>query len=128
VPPRIVVASPADCDGSTSSERIPRRNIRPGQAAAPPSSAASAVGGMGYHELILRASQLIWMVWVGLQPALSSVAYVSARFRRRCGRRTESAAAATDAGGAPALVRPGEDCRRLKQCLMTPGTHVIFQC
>jgi predicted CoA-binding protein len=29
---------------------------------------------------------------------------------------------------AQAIVRPGEDCRRLKQCLMTPGTHVIFQC
>ena len=27
-----------------------------------------------------------------------------------------------------AAVRPGEDCRRLKQCLTTPGTHVIFQC
>jgi hypothetical protein len=29
---------------------------------------------------------------------------------------------------AQAIVRPGEECRRLKQCLMTPGTHVIFQC
>ena len=29
---------------------------------------------------------------------------------------------------ARAIVRPGEECRRLKQCLMTPGTHVIFQC
>jgi uncharacterized protein len=29
---------------------------------------------------------------------------------------------------AQAIVRRGEDCRRLRQCLMTPGTHVIFQC
>jgi hypothetical protein len=29
---------------------------------------------------------------------------------------------------AQAIVRPGEDCRRLKQCLTTPGTHGIFQC
>jgi hypothetical protein len=48
--------------------------------------------------------------------------------RGRCYRRPEGAAASTDAGCAPTIVRPGEDCRRLKQCLTTPGTHGIFQC
>ena len=43
-------------------------------------------------------------------------------------RRPEGAAASTDAGCAQAIVRPGEDCRRLKQCLMTLGIHGIFQC
>jgi hypothetical protein len=42
--------------------------------------------------------------------------------------RPEGAAASTDAGRAQAIVRPGDDWRRLKQCLTTPGTHVIFQC
>ena len=31
-------------------------------------------------------------------------------------------------GCAQAIVRPGEEGRRLKQCLVTPGTHGIFQC
>jgi hypothetical protein len=54
---------------------------------------------------------------------------VSARLDRgRCYRRSEGAAASTDADCAPTIVRPGDDCRRLKQCLMTPGTHGIFQC
>ena len=46
----------------------------------------------------------------------------------RCYRRPEVAAVSTDAGCAQAIVRPGEDCRRLKQCLMTLGIHGIFQC
>ena len=45
-----------------------------------------------------------------------------------CYRRPEGAAASTDADCAQAIVRPAEDCRRLKQCLMTPGTHGIFHC
>src|SRR5688572_2602779 len=43
--------------------------------------------------------------------------------RGRCYRRPEGAATSTDAGCAQAIVRPGDDCRRLKQCLTTPGTH-----
>ena len=38
---------------------IPRRNIRPGQAAAPPSYAASAVGGMGFREA--GCLRRVWM-------------------------------------------------------------------
>jgi hypothetical protein len=38
------------------------------------------------------------------------------------------AVASAHARCAQTIVRPGQDCRRLKWCLMTPGIHGIFQC
>jgi hypothetical protein len=103
--------------------------LRPVGAAAPaPLYAAPSVGGMGYHEASSRASQPVWMGSPGRRRALSRRWRSSATVRGRGYRRPECAAASTDAGCAQAIVRPGEDCRRLKQCLMTPGTHGIFQC
>ena len=61
-------------------------------------------------------------------PQRPSAVFVSPRSGTGAIADQRGAAASTDAGCAQAIVRPGEDCRRLKQCLMTPGTHGIFQC
>jgi hypothetical protein len=77
---------------------------------------------------VLRGSQK-GLDGVGTFPrAVSLVAFVGPRSGDGAAARTEDAAASTDAGCAQAVVRPGEDCSRLEQCLMTPGTHGIFQC
>ena len=83
--------------------------------------------------LILRLRPFVGfkiMIWYTLgaqdvrkRSTLPTVEGLKALMGRRAG-----AAASTDAGRAQAIVRPGDDCRRLKQCLTTPGTHVIFQC
>jgi hypothetical protein len=88
---------------------------------------APAVGGVGYHEAgsLGVSAGLDGVVWPSAR-AVSSVAFISPRSGEYC--RPEGAAVSTDVGCAQAIVRPGEDCRRLKQCLMTPGTHGIFQC
>jgi hypothetical protein len=88
--------------------------------------AARAVGGMeaGSPAVSTGLDRVVWpsarAVSVGgvRQPTVRDGRY----------RWPEGAAASTDADCAQAIVRPGEDCRRLKQCLMTPGTHGIFQC
>ena len=204
---------------------IPRRNIRPGQAAAPPSYAASAVGGMGFREA--GCLRRVWMessgrrrvgsvvgppsgdgaiagqrvplrltdaaaadpypsvvrigstastsadqgraedlgleagpYWLApyaatcwtpgspgqsesplsfldtgvRQPAPSLLAFTNPRSPSRSRPRGPGLGSrsiwstSTDAGCAPTIVRPGDDCRRVEQCLMTPGAHGIFQC
>ena len=106
---------------------IPRWNIRPVQAAAPRRTRLR-LSVHGLPEAGSRASQPVWMGSSGRRRALSRRWRSSAHGPGRCYRRPEGAAASTDAGRAQAIVRPGDDCRRVEQCLTTPGTRGIFQC
>ena len=87
--------------------------------------AARAVGGTEAGSPAVSTS-LDRVVWPSARCLVGGVRQPTVR--DGCYRRQEGAAASTDADCAQAIVRPGEDCRRLKQCLMTPGTHGIFQC
>jgi hypothetical protein len=75
--------------------------------------AGRAVGGM---EAVSRPSQPVWIgrLAVGARCLVGGVRQPTVR--DGCYRRPEDAAASTDADCAQAIVRPGEDCRRLKQC------------
>jgi|tagenome__1003787_1003787.scaffolds.fasta_scaffold20674502_2 hypothetical protein len=130
-PPLIWRAAASPARAGISAQHSQCRQQPGGAALARPTGSSSGSGcpSHGYHEAGSSASQLVWMLWVGLQRQ-------HCRQWRMSGHGSADgaaggqggAAASTDAGCAQAIVRPGEDCRRSKQCSMTPGTHGIFQC
>ena len=102
--------------------------LRPVEAAAPARCTRRRLSvAWVYHEASSRASQPVWMGSPGRQRNVSLVAFVNTRSGDGA-KAARMCRCVNDAGCAQAIVRPGEDCRRLKQCLMTPGTHGIFQC
>jgi hypothetical protein len=106
---------------------VPRRNIRPGQAASPRRTAASAVGGMGYQGPV--PGHLSPFGWDHLASgrAVSLVAFVApwsgdgAIADQRVPPRQQMRAALQ-------LCSARRRLQEVKQCLTTPGTYGIFEC
>ena len=87
--------------------------------------AGRAVGGM---EAVSRPSQPVWIGSSGRRRALSRRRCSSAHGPGRVLSPAKGCRCVNGWGLRASYCSAGEDCRRLKQCLMTPGIHGIFQC